>query len=225
MHENQFDAYTPVQVAAMTESVGVRKATLPLIQTLTLAVLAGVFIAFGAMLYTLVMSGESVIGYGLQRWLGGIAFSLGLVLVVIAGAELFTGNNLVVMAWADKKITSLELLRNWSLVYVGNFIGSLVAALMVIESGVLSIGNVPNGETTAAIIAQGKIALDPWQAIIRGTLCNTLVCLAVWMSAASHRVSGKILCIVFPVSAFVALGFEHSIANMYLIPARRGSGE
>ena len=218
MTDNHFDAYTPAQIAEMIESVGVRKATLPLLQTLTLGVLGGVFIAFGAMLFTLVMSGDSNLGFGMHRWLGGVAFSLGLVLVIIAGAELFTGNNLIVMAWADKKITTAQLLCNWSLVYIGNFIGSIAAVLLIIKSGVLSMGEPSSMAETAIAIASGKVALNPEQAIIRGMLCNVLVCLAVWMCTASHRVSGKILCILFPVPAFVALGFEHSIANMYLIP-------
>lgn len=214
MSKPNFDAYSPAQVADMIESIGVRKATMPLLQTLTL----GVFIAFGAMLYTLVMSGETTLGFGVHRWLGGIAFSLGLVLVVIAGAELFTGNNLIVMAWAGRKIGTVALLRNWSLVYLGNFIGSIAAALLIIKSGTLSIGDPVTVEATAIAISRAKIALDPEQAIIRGILCNVLVCLAVWMCAASHRVSGKILSILFSIPAFVALGFEHSIANMYLIP-------
>ena len=212
-----FDAYAPDEIARLVDAVGVRKAALPVLQTLTLAVLAGFFIAFGAMLFTLVMSGESGLGFGLHRWLGGIAFALGLVLVVIAGAELFTGNNLIVMAWADRKIGSAALLRNWTLVYAGNFAGSLAAAVLVLQSGTLGLGS-GAVEATAVAIAVGKLALGWSEAFVRGILCNLLVCLAVWISFASRRVSGKILCILFPISAFVALGFEHSVANMYLVP-------
>ncbi|MEK9754614.1 MAG: formate/nitrite transporter family protein [Rhodospirillaceae bacterium] len=183
---------------------------------LTLGVLAGAFIAFGDMFYTLVMTGNPF-GLGSARMLGGVAFSLGLILVVIGGAELFTGNNLIVMAWADKKVTTAELLGNWGIVYVGNFIGSVATAVIVDYAGTLEIGNGTVGQT-AIKIAQGKVAIDPLQAFLRGILCNALVCLAVWLTFAAHHVIGKIAAIIFPIAAFVALGFEHCVANMYLIP-------
>ena len=214
---HSFDAYSPAQIARLIENTGVAKASLPALPTLTLALLAGVFIAFGGMLFTLVMSGDSTLPIGLHRWIGGMAFSLGLVLVVIAGAELFTGNNLVILAWADRKIDSAALLRNWGLVYLGNFAGALLAVILLDYSNSLAIGG-GAVETTAIAIARGKLALDFEIALVRGVLCNILVCLAVWLCAASHRVSGKILAILLPISAFVALGFEHSVANMYLVP-------
>ncbi len=210
------DAYAPARMAAMVEAAGVRKAAIAPLPTLTLGILAGAFIAFGGMFYTLVMTGNPF-GLGPARMLGGIAFSLGLILVVVGGAELFTGNNLIVMAWADRKVTSAALLRNWSLVYVGNFIGSVATAVIVAYSGTLEIGNGAVA-ATAIKIAQGKVALDPMQAFLRGILCNALVCLAVWLTFAAHHVMGKIMAIIFPIAAFVALGFEHCIANMYLIP-------
>jgi formate transporter len=210
------DAYAPPRIAAMVESAGVRKAGLGTMQTLTLGVLAGAFIAFGGMFYTLVMTGNEF-GLGPGRFLGGIAFSLGLVLVVIGGAELFTGNNLIVMAWAENKVTTGQVLRNWSLVYVGNFIGSIATAVIVVQSGTLDIGD-GAVSATAIKIAQGKVALDPIQAFLRGILCNALVCLAIWLTFASRNVIGKIAAIILPIAAFVALGFEHSVANMYLIP-------
>lgn len=212
-----FDAYSPAQIARLIENVGVSKASLPTLQTLTLASMAGIFIAFGGMLFTLVMSGDSSLPMGLHRWLGGMAFSLGLVLVVIAGAELFTGNNLIIMAWADRKIGTGALFRNWGLVYLGNFAGSLFAVILLHHSGSLALG-AGIVEQTAIAIARTKLSLDFDVALVRGVLCNILVCLAVWLCAASHRVSGKILSILFPIPAFVALGFEHSVANMYLIP-------
>lgn len=211
-----FDAYAPSEIAARVEVAGVAKARLGTIETLTLAILAGAFIAFGAMFYTLVMTGSGL-GLGPGRLLGGIAFSLGLILVVVAGAELFTGNNLIVMAWADRKITAAELLRNWALVYVGNFIGALATAVMVHWSGVLGMGD-GAFENTAISIASAKMTLPLHEAFFRGILCNILVCLGVWLCFAAHTVAGKILAIIFPISAFVALGFEHSVANMYLIP-------
>jgi formate/nitrite transporter len=210
------DAYKPAAIAELVGTAGVAKARLGILQTLTLAVLAGAFIAFGAMLFTTVMTTPGL-GFGPARLLGGVAFSLGLVLVVIAGAELFTGNNLIVMAWADRRITGLELLRNWTLVYIGNFVGAVATAVFVVWSGTLGLGG-GAVEQTALSIAREKVALPFGEALVRGILCNALVCLAVWLSYASRQVSGKILAIVFPIMAFVALGFEHSVANFYFIP-------
>ena len=203
-------------MAELVENVGVKKAALPVVPTLMLGFLAGVFIAFGAMFYTLVITNQYM-GLGSARLLGGIAFSLGLILVVVGGAELFTGNNLIVMAWADRKVSTIKLLRNWSLVYISNLCGAISAAAMVYWSGTLSFGDNAVAET-ALEIAVAKINIDPMQAFIRGILCNILVCLAVWLCFAAHHVAGKILAIIFPISAFVALGFEHSVANMYFIP-------
>jgi len=210
------DAYSPSEIATRVETAGVRKANLPWLQTLSLAVLAGAFIAFGAMFYTVVVT-ESTLGFGPTRLLGGLAFSLGLVLVIVGGAELFTGNNLVVMAWAERRITTRALLRNWMVVYVGNMLGSVASAVFVAWSGVLDLANGAISATAIAVASQ-KAGLPIEQAFVRGLLCNALVCLAVWLSFAPRDVAGKILAIVFPISAFVALGFEHSIANMYLIP-------
>ena len=210
------DAYPPAQIARLVEEVGIRKATMPAVQTVALGVLAGAFIAFGAMYATLVMTGAPL-GFGLGRMLGGLAFSLGLILVVVGGAELFTGNNLIVMAWAERRITTAQLARNWSLVYLANLAGALGTVLMAHWSGMLALGDGALAET-AARIAEAKVALPFGEAFFRGVLCNTLVCLAVWLCFAAHDVASKILAIVFPISAFVALGFEHSVANMYLIP-------
>lgn len=213
---NQIDAYAPAAVAAMVENAGVKKAALSILQTLVLAVLAGAFIAFGGMFFTVAIT-DSGLGLGPTRLLGGLAFSLGLILVVVAGAELFTGNNLIVMAWASRRITTARLLRNWSLVYVGNLVGALATAIIVYGSGTLGIGDGAVAET-ARNIASAKVQLPFMEAFLRGVLCNTLVCLAIWLCAAAHSVSSKILAILFPITAFVALGFEHSVANMYLIP-------
>jgi formate/nitrite transporter len=178
-----------------------------------LGLLAGAFIAFGAMFYMAVITGSSL-GFGPTRLLGGLAFSLGLILVVIAGAELFTGNNLIVIAWAQRHISTSQLLRSWIIVYIANFIGATLAALFFNFSGALDLADGAM-RTTALNIASHKASLNFAQAFTSGVLCNALVCLAVWMSLAAHTVSGKILAIVFPISAFVTLGFEHSIANMY----------
>jgi formate/nitrite transporter len=203
-------------VALLVEQVGVKKATMPLVETLALGLLAGAFIAFGAMFYTLVVT-DNPLGFGPGRLLGGLAFSLGLILVIVGGAELFTGNNLAVMAWAAGQIRTAQLARNWALVYAANLIGAVGTALMVLWSGTLELGGGAVAETAVAI-AQAKIALGVTEAFFRGILCNVLVCLAVWLCFAAHDVPGKVLAIIFPVSAFVALGFEHSVANMYFIP-------
>jgi formate/nitrite transporter len=210
------DVVPPAQIARLVENVGIRKANLSLVQTLTLAILAGAFIAFGAMFYTVVVTG-SELGFGPTRLVGGMAFSLGLILVIIGGAELFTGNSLIVLAWMDGRINTQALLRNWSIVYIGNLIGAVGAAILVHLSGILDLNDGAVGQTTQAI-AQSKVSLAVVPAFVRGILCNILVCLAVWMCFAAHTVTGKVFAMLFPVSAFVALGFEHSIANMYLIP-------
>ncbi len=217
------DAYAPAQIARRVERAGVAKAQLPTLQTLVLGALAGAFIAFGAMTYTVVVSG-SELGFGPTRLLGGLAFSLGLILVVIGGAELFTGNNLIAMAWADRQVGTGRVLRNWLLVYVGNFAGALATALAVLLSGTLELAGGAIAETATAI-ARAKLDLSWSEAFFRGVLCNALVCLAVWLCFAAHTVVGKIFAIVFPISAFVALGFEHSVANMYLIPIGLATGD
>jgi formate transporter len=205
----------------LVEQVGVKKATMPVVQTLALGVLAGAFIAFGAMYFTLVMMGSP--GFGPSRMVGGLAFCLGLVLVVVGGAELFTGNNLIVMAWAGRRSTTAQLARNWALVYLANLGGALGTALMVHWSGMMALDNGAVA-ATAVGIAEAKVALPFGEAFFRGILCNTLVCFAVWLCFAAHDVASKILAIVFPISAFVALGFEHSVANMYVVPVAWLSG-
>ncbi|SLN33114.1 formate/nitrite transporter family protein [Oceanibacterium hippocampi] len=210
------DAHKPAEMARLVTESGIVKARLPALTLFTLALLAGAFIAFGAMFYTVVITG-STIGFGPTRLLGGLAFSLGLVLVIVGGAELFTGNNLIAMAWADRRVTTAEMLRNWGIVYAGNFAGALGAALFLHLAGGLAAGDGAVAET-AIRIAEGKAALGPVEAFFRGLLCNALVCLAVWLCFAARDVAGRIAAIIFPISAFVALGFEHSVANMYLLP-------
>lgn len=207
------DAYKPAEIARRIEEAGVGKAQLALVPMTALSLLAGAFIAFGGAFYTLVMTGADP-GFGPARLLGGTAFSLGLILVVVGGAELFTGNALMVMAWVDRRIATTSMLRAWAIVYLGNLAGALAMAVLLKHSGTL------NGATgdLAIRIAEAKMALPPLEALLRGILCNALVCLAVWLTFAAHSVAGKILAILWPITAFVALGFEHSVANMYLIP-------
>ena len=211
-----FDAYSPKEIAERVQTVGVAKARLPLLSQLTLGVLAGGFIGLGSLSYTLVTSDPSV-GFAAGRLLGGLAFSLGLILVVVAGAELFTGNNLLVMAWADRRITGVELLRNWLIIYLANFAGALGLACLVYFSGQWQMHDNAIG-ANAVKIAAAKVAIPFWEAFFKAILCNILVCLAVWLALAGRSVTDRILAVIFPVSAFVAAGFEHSVANMYFIP-------
>lgn len=207
------DAYKPAEIADLVEAAGVAKARLPITQILTLSILAGAFIGLGAAAYTMVMTGTDM-SFGPQRFLGGVVFSLGLILVIIGGAELFTGNALMVMAAVDRLITPADLMRNWVLVYFGNFAGAIGIALLVSMTGILDGA----AGATASRIADSKMALDWSEAFFRGVLCNMLVCLAVWLTLAARTVSGKIFAIIWPISSFVLLGLEHSVANMYLIP-------
>jgi formate/nitrite transporter len=203
-------------MAARVEAGGVAKAALDFPRTLALAVLAGAFIGLGAMVSTVASTG-SAFGYGPSRLLAGLAFSLGLVLVLVGGAELFTGNALIVMAWAERRVTSEALLRNWAIVYAGNFIGAASTAVGVYLSGIHALGGGEVAETALAI-ASAKVSLGFGEAFFRGVFCNALVCLAVWLGFSARSNTDKILGIVFPITAFVAAGFEHSIANMYFVP-------
>lgn len=210
------DAYAPRQIADRVRDVGVAKARLPLTSLFLLGVLAGAFIGLGALMFTLVASDASL-GFAAQRLLGGLVFSLGLLLVVVAGAELFTGNNLIAMAWASGLVSSGEVLRNWAWVALANLVGAAGLALLVWLSGHAALNQGAVGRTVVAL-ATAKVQL-PWaEAFCRGVLCNVLVCMAVWMAFAGRSVVDKAVAVVFPVTAFVAAGFEHSIANLYLFP-------
>lgn len=211
------DALMPADMANKAESIGIKKANLDFMTMFALSILAGAFIATGAIYATTVWTGGATLPYGVNRLLGGVAFCLGLILVVVAGAELFTGNNLIVMAWAAKKVTTAKLLRNWAIVWVGNLVGSLVTAVIMLLSKQYMFSNGALG-VTALNIAKNKATLDPVQAFFLGIMCNALVCLAVWLCYSGRSTVDKILAILFPISAFVAAGFEHSVANMYFIP-------
>jgi formate/nitrite transporter len=205
-------------MARRAEYVGVSKAEAPALKMFALAVLAGAFIAMGAVFATTIATGAAgELTYGVTKLLVGLVFCLGLILVIVGGAELFTGNNLIVMAWASGKVSSKALLRNWGIVYVGNFVGSIGTAVLMFLSRQYTFAGGGIG-TVALNIANGKVNLGFWQAIILGLLCNTLVCLAVWLTFSARSTTDKIAAIIFPITAFVAAGFEHSIANMYFIP-------
>ena len=210
------DAIPPPEMAERMENVGVKKVRLDFWSMFALAVLAGAFIGLGAEFSTLVIT-DSGLGFGVNRLLGGLVFSLGLVLVVIAGAELFTGNNLIAMAWVSGKLTLGQVMRNWIIVYFGNLVGSLLTVMLVYLTRQWTFANYHVG-VTALNIANAKVNLSFAEGLARGILCNALVCLAVWLCLSGRSVTDKILAIVFPITAFVASGFEHSIANMYFIP-------
>lgn len=227
------DALLPSEMALRAEKIGVSKVKMSLFTTFALAVLAGIFIALGAIFATTVTaptlgvdpaSGQTVakwLPFGIAKLLGGFTFCLGLILVVVAGAELFTGNNLIIMAWANRRISTTSLMRNWGIVYVGNFAGSILTVLVVLLSGQYTFGKGAVG-LNALNIAQAKVSYGFIQAIFLGSLCNMLVCLAVWLVFSARTTTDKILSVIFPISAFVAAGFEHSIANMYFIPMGLG---
>jgi formate transporter len=210
------DAFSPKEIAERVNNVGVAKVHLPVLSVLMLGILAGAFIGLGGLYFVLIKSDASL-SFATGQLVGGVAFSLGLILVIVAGAELFTGNNLLAMAWAEGKITTSELLKNWGLVCLANFIGAAGLALLVFLSGHTDMNNGAVAEQYIKI-AEMKCSMPFWTAFFKGVLCNVLVCMAVWMAFAGRTVIDKAVAIIFPISAFVAAGFEHCIANMYIIP-------
>ncbi len=210
------DAYPPPAVAQKAEAVGVTKGGLNTLSTILLGILAGVFIGLGAMFCTVVTT-DVGLGFGLTKLLGGVSFCLGLILVVVAGAELFTGNCLIMMSWMSGRISLARLLRNWGLVYFANLLGALSLVGLMFYTYQWAFNGYGVG-ANALLIANAKVNLSFGSALARGILCNVLVCLAVWLCFSARTVTGKILSIIFPITAFVAAGFEHSIANMYFIP-------
>jgi len=230
MSDGSIDALLPPEMAARAENTGVKKARLDLVDTFLLAVLAGAFIALGAVFATTVSAGSYAfkdsagealasggLPYGIQRLLAGVAFSLGLILVVIGGAELFTGNNLITLAFMSRKVSLAAMLRNWGVVYLGNFIGSLATAVIMFYTRQYTFGAGVIG-LNALVTGQAKCSLDFVQAVASGMMCNALVCMAVWLCYSARSSADKVLAIIFPITAFVAAGFEHSVANMYFIP-------
>ena len=230
MSEIRIDSLLPAEMAAKAEYLGVRKAEMPFFTMLMLSILAGAFISLGAIFATTVSAGgipvtaadgsvafSTALPYGVTRLLAGLVFCLGLILVIVGGAELFTGNNLIVMAWASRKVTTGALLRNWAIVYTGNFIGSIGTVVLMFFSKQYTFGADAVG-IAALKIAIAKCQLGFLQAIALGILCNGLVCLAVWLTFSARTTLDKIVSIIFPITAFVAAGFEHSIANMYFVP-------
>jgi formate/nitrite transporter len=211
------DALLPPEMAGRAEEIGVRKAALPTVSLLALAVLAGAFIALGGVFATTAVAGADGAPWGPVRVLAGAAFSLGLILVLVGGAELFTGNNLIVTAWANGRVETSALLRNWAIVFAGNFLGAVATAFVVYLAGIHRFGGGAWG-VAALSIASAKLGFGFVQAVALGVLANALVCLAVWLTYSARTTADRVLAIVPPISAFVAAGFEHSIANMYFVP-------
>lgn len=213
-----FDSLLPPAMADKAIQVGIQKSKSDFLTLFVLSTMAGAFIAFGALFSTVVTAGAApVLPYGLQRLLAGLAFSLGLILVVVGGAELFTGNMLIIMAFLKKQIPFKAVLRNWVIVYFGNFAGSLVTVAIIFLGkhylsghGVIGL-NILN-------IGEAKTSLGFLQAIMLGIMCNAAVCMAVWLTYSARSTTDKIMAIIPPITAFVAAGFEHSIANMYFLP-------
>jgi formate/nitrite transporter len=211
-----FNAYSPAEIQDAIETVGVKKANMPLLPCFMLAVVAGGSIGLGALYYTIVAS-DAGLSFATVRVVGGLVFTLGLAIVLVAGAELFTGNNLIVMAWASSKISTRDVLRNWAIVYCGNLVGALGLVVLVLFSHHLDMNG---GRIGLSILntAVGKISPDCVTLFFKGVLCNLLVCLGVWIAYAGRSVTDKIVGLILPISAFVAAGFEHCVANMYFLP-------
>ena len=214
---HRLDALLPPEMARRAEDVGVQKAEMDALSMFVLAVLAGAFIALGGVFSTTALAGVAGAPWGPTRVLAGLVFSLGLILVIVGGAELFTGNNLIVMAWASRRVRTAAMLRSWILVYAGNLLGACATALVVYVAGTHRFGGGAFGATALAT-AHAKLEFHFLQAIALGILCNALVCLAVWLAFSARTTADRILAIVPPISAFVAAGFEHSVANMYFVP-------
>jgi formate/nitrite transporter len=214
-----FDELLPAEMAAKAQSLGIKKANMDFISTFALAIMAGAFIALGAIFFTIsqttIPGATATLPWGVMRLIGGLSFSLGLILVIVGGAELFTGNNLIIMAWASRQLSTWRVLRNWIIVYIGNLCGAVATALFVFWGQHYEIGS--NG-LTALGIGNTKLGYDFVQAMILGIFCNALVCLAVWLTYSARTVMGRIMAIIFPIAGFVAAGFEHCVANMYFIP-------
>jgi formate transporter FocA len=212
-----FDAIMPATMAERAEQVGVKKAAADLATVFVLALLGGAFISFGAIFATTVSAGGSALPYGVVRLLSGLVFSVGLILVVVGGAELFTGNNLIVMAWASRKVKTRALALNWLVVFAGNFVGAFLTAVLMFYTTQYEFGGGAVG-LAALSTADAKLHHGFVATVMLGIMCNALVCLAIWMSYSGRSTMDKIISVIPPVAAFVAAGFEHCIANIYYVP-------
>lgn len=209
---------SPIEVSKALRSIGEKKASATVFELFIFGVLAGIYIAFGSHVATAILSGGTL-DEGFARFLAGSVFSVGLMLVLIPGSELFTGNILMTIGFIYRRYSLTKVLRNWFIVYFGNLLGGMFIAWLMFKSGLLgAVGDLNSVGMVASKIAEAKLSLDFQGALVRGVLCNMLVCLAVIMSMASKTITGKIFGVYFPIMAFVASGFEHSVANMYFLP-------
>ncbi len=215
LNNNRITLLSPQEIAEKVENIGITKSQMPIAQLILLGILAGAYIGFGAMNYTIIKS-DSSLSFAVSQLLSGLFFSLGLILVSISGAELFTGNNLLLLAWSKKKITALSVAKNWGLIIFANLIGALILAYIIYWSGHPDMNNGKIAETYVKV-ANKKASLGFTEAFLKGILCNILVCLSVWMAYAGQTITDKVMGIIFPITAFVAAGFEHSVANMYIL--------
>lgn len=215
-HVAHNDSYSPLEIARKVEQIGITKGNLPFGKVSLLAILAGTFVSMGCMFYITITS-DFKGGYGMMMLAGGFAFNLGLMLCVIAGAELFTGNSLLSIAWAQKKITLNQMFRNWTLVWLFNFVGSLIIVTVLYYTQAYAAGGNQVG-ARALYIGASKASLAPWLIFFRGIMANVMVCLASWMCYSGRTVTDKFFGMMLPIMAFVAGGYEHSIANMFFIP-------
>ena len=214
---SQYGAVPPAEIAKLAEHTAVGKARKHPEVTFILAILAGVFIAIAGMFYTVVVAGSADMPYGMAKLVGGIAFSTGLMMVVLCGAELFTSNTLLLMGKATGRLNFGQISKNWTIVYFGNMIGSLIFAALIVYGGVWEGGNGQVG-LSSMYIAKAKLGHTFSEALVLGILCNLLVCLTYWMTLSARTAAGKMFACILPVAAFIAAGFEHSVANMYLLP-------
>jgi formate/nitrite transporter len=210
------DAYSPAEIQDGVEKLGVKKAHMPFLPEFMLSIVAGCSIAFGGMFFVIVLA-DPTLGFAVQRLMGGGVFALGLALVMICGAELFTGNCLIVMAWSNGQVRTSELLRNWTIVWIGNFAGALSIVFLLYMAHFADLNN-GNAGTAIVKLAIAKMAPDMTTIFFKGILCNVLVCLGVWLAYAGRSVSDKMAGMILPVACFVAAGFEHCVANMFFLP-------
>lgn len=218
---NQFDSLLPPQMAERAAEVGVGKATKDPIKSFLLAITAGLHIGIAFVFYTTITTGAGELPWGLTRFMGGVAFSLGLVLVIITGGELFTSSVLTLVARASGKISWTSLFKNWAVVYTGNLLGALLLVGIMLTSKQYMFDDGQVGLNTM-LISQHKLHHGFWQAVALGIMCNVLVCVAVWMTFSGRTLTDKIIVMVLPVAMFVSAGFEHCIANMFQVPMAIG---
>lgn len=215
--ENKIDELLPHQITEKADNIAYSKATKAFLSAFYLAITAGMFISLAFVFYITVTTGTENVAWGIQKLVGGLAFSMGLLLVVVVGGELFTSSTLTLIAKASRRITTGQMLKNWTVVYFGNFVGATFLVFLIFLSG-LYLSDHGQWGLNALLTAQHKLHHTYVQAIALGMLCNIMVCLAIWMAFGARTITDKMFAVVLPVAMFVSSGFEHSIANMFMVP-------